>query len=85
MQFAAVKFSFRITQEMPVKFLRLAMSGLNLCRNSKMRAANFYKFNAPRYVPKCAVSAMQLAVQGSYAILSCADLRSIPLKLNFKM
>ena len=54
-------------------------------QKSKDARRKFYKFGPPGYVPKCAVSAMQLAVQRSYAILPCADLRSIPLKLNFKI
>ncbi len=54
-------------------------------QKSKDTRRKFYKFSPPGYVPKRAVSAMQLAVQGSYAILSCADLRSIPRKLNFKI
>nr|WP_314882345.1 hypothetical protein [uncultured Campylobacter sp.] len=45
----------------------------------------FYKFSERRYISKCAVSAMQLAMAGIAAILSCADLRSIPPKLNFKI
>jgi len=36
-------------------------------------------------VPKRAVSVAQLAVAGIAAILSCANLRSIPLTLNFKI
>ncbi|WP_298986626.1 hypothetical protein [uncultured Campylobacter sp.] len=51
----------------------------------KYAQRKFYKFSPPGYVPKRAVSVTQLAVQGSYAILSCADLRSIPLTLNFKI
>ncbi|EEV17994.1 hypothetical protein CAMGR0001_0748 [Campylobacter gracilis RM3268] len=45
----------------------------------------FYKFSAPECVLKRAVSVVWLAVAGIAAILSCADLRSIPLKLNFKI
>ena len=54
-------------------------------QKSKDVRRKFYKFSELRYISKRAVSAMELAVQGSYAILSCADLRSIPLKLNFKI
>ena len=54
-------------------------------QRSKDVRRKFYKFSPPGYVPKRAVSVAQLVVAGSYAILSCADLRSIPPKLNFKI
>ena len=54
-------------------------------QKSKDARRKFYKFSPSGYVPKRAVSVVQLAMAGVAATLSCADLRSIPPKLNFKI
>lgn len=58
---------------------------LNFTQKFKDARRKFYKFSPPGYVQKRAVSKTWFAVAGVAAILFCANLRSIPLKLNFKI
>ena len=43
----------------------------------------FYKFNAPRCVPKCAVSETQPVAAGAVAILSCVRSALNPAEAKF--
>ena len=54
-------------------------------QKSKDVRRKFYKFSLSGYVQKRAASVARLAMTGVAVILSCANLRSIPLKLNFKI
>ncbi|WP_298098860.1 hypothetical protein [uncultured Campylobacter sp.] len=71
MQFAAVKFNFRIIREMLRKISTACNERFKFTQKFKDVRRKFYKFSPPGYVPKCAVSVAQLAMVGVAAILSC--------------